>query len=155
MKIKHQYINVKMKVDFRLPTLLNVHYLRVWVGKKKKSCYDVQFSSVQSLSRVQLFVTPWTGTCQVSLFITSSWYLLKLMPIESIDAIQLSHPLSSPFFLALKSFPASGSFLMSQFFAYAGQRTEASASASVLQMNIQDWFLLGLTVGSPSSPRDS
>ena len=46
MKIKHQYINVKMKVDFRLPTLLNVHYLRVWVGKKKRKAV-MMFSSVQ------------------------------------------------------------------------------------------------------------
>ena len=44
-----------------------------------------------------------------------------------------------------QSFPASGSFLMSQFFASGGQSIRASASASVLPMNIQDWFPLGLT----------
>ena len=42
------------------------------------------FSSVQSLSHVQLFVTPWTATCQTSLFITNSWSLIKLMPIELV-----------------------------------------------------------------------
>ena len=42
------------------------------------------FSSVQSLSRVQLFVTPWTAARQASLSITNSWSLLKLMPIESV-----------------------------------------------------------------------
>ena len=45
----------------------------------------------------------------------------------------------------LKSFPASGSFPMSQLFPSGGQSIGASASASVLQMNIQDWFPLGLT----------
>ena len=43
-----------------------------------------QFSSVQSLSRVQLFVTPWTAACQASLSITNSWSLLKLMSIELV-----------------------------------------------------------------------
>jgi len=44
----------------------------------------VQFNSVQSLSRVQLFVTPWTAARQASLSITNSWSLLKLMSIESV-----------------------------------------------------------------------
>ena len=42
------------------------------------------FSSVQSLSRVRLFATPWTAACQASLSITNSQSLLKLMPIESV-----------------------------------------------------------------------
>ena len=50
-----------------------------------------------------------------------------------------------PFSSCLQSFPASGSFPMSQLFTSGGQRVEASASASVLPMNIQDWFSLGLT----------
>ena len=50
-----------------------------------------------------------------------------------------------PFASRLQSFPASGSFPMSQFFASGGQNIGVSASASVLPMNIQDWFLLGLT----------
>ena len=41
-------------------------------------------SSVQSLSHVQFFLTPWTAACQASLSITNSWSLLKLMPIESV-----------------------------------------------------------------------
>ena len=43
----------------------------------------VQFSSVQSLCQVQLFLTPWTSVRQASLSITNSWSLLKLMSIES------------------------------------------------------------------------
>ena len=48
-------------------------------------------------------------------------------------------------FSCLQSFPASGSFPVSRLFTLGGQSTEASASASVLPMNIQDWFPLGLT----------
>ena len=59
-----------------------------------------------------------------------------------------------PFSPSFQSFPASGSFPMSQFFASNGQSIGVSASASVLPMNIQDWFPLGL-VGSLCSPRDS
>ena len=54
------------------------------------------FSSVQSLSRVQLFATPWTAAHQASLSITNSWSLLKLMPIELVmpsNHLILCHPL--------------------------------------------------------------
>ena len=68
------------------------------------------------------------------------------------NSCQLSrwcHPTTSssvlPFSSRLQSFPASGSFQMSQFFTSGGQTIGASASASVLPMNIQDWFPLGLT----------
>ena len=60
------------------------------------------------------------------------------------DAIQPSHPLLSPFSSCLQSFPASVSFLMSQF-ASGGQSIGVSTSASVLPMNSQDWFPLGWT----------
>ena len=59
------------------------------------------------------------------------------------------HPVISssviPFFSLLQSFPASGSFQVSQFFASGGQSIEVSPSASVLSMNIQNWFPLGWT----------
>ena len=51
----------------------------------------------------------------------------------------------APFSSCLQSFPASGSFQMSQFFTSGGQRIRVSASASVLPVNIQDWFPLGWT----------
>ena len=60
-----------------------------------------------------------------------------------------------PFSSCPQSFPASGSFQMSQFFASDGQIIAISASASVLPMNIQNWFPLDWLVGSPCSPRDS
>ena len=105
---------------------------------------DYQFSSVQSLSRVRLFVTPWIAACQASLSLTDSRGSLKLTSIESV--MPSSHLfLCRPFSSHLQSFPASGSLPMSQLFASGGQSTRASASASVLPMNIQAWFPLGLT----------
>ena len=61
------------------------------------------------------------------------------------DAIQPSHPLSPPFPPVLKSFPASGSFTMSQLFTSRGQKIVTSASKSVLPMNSHGWFPLDLT----------
>ena len=58
-----------------------------------------QFSSVQSVSRVQLFVAPWTAACQASLSITNSWSLLKLKCIEPVlpsNHLILCHPLLPP-----------------------------------------------------------
>ena len=62
------------------------------------------------------------------------------------DAIQTSYPLSSPSPPTLNLSQPSGSFPMSQFFPSGGQSIGVSASASVLPMNIQDWFPLGLRV---------
>ena len=68
---------------------------------------------------------------------------------NSCPSSQWCHPTISssiiPFSSCLQTFPASGSFLMSRFFASGGQSTGASASASVFPMNIQDLFPLGLT----------
>ena len=92
---------------------------------------------VQSLSHVQLFAIPWTAAHQASLSITNSWSLLKVMAIESV-----MHPTISfsvvPFSSHLQSFPASGSFQMTQLFASGGQSCGVSASTSVLPMNTQD-----------------
>jgi len=75
---------------------------------------------------------------------------------NSCPSSQWCHPTISssvaPFSSCLQSFPASGSFPMSQFFTSCGQRIGVSASASVLPMNIQDRFPLGL-VWSPFHPR--
>ena len=67
------------------------------------------------------------------------------------DAIQPFHPVI-PFSICPQSFPASGSFSMTQLFVSGGQ--SIGASASVLPMNIQGWYLTGL-VWSPCCPRDS
>ena len=108
------------------------------------SLLNLWFTSVQLFSHVRLFVTPWTAACQASLSINNSQSLLKLMIIES--RIPSNHRiLCHPLLLLLISFPESRSFQMSQFLSSGGQSTGAPASASVLPMNIQDWFPLGLT----------
>ena len=104
----------------------------------------IVFSSVQSFSHVHVFETPWIAGHQASLSITNSQSLLKLMSIESVTPSN-NLILCYPLFLLPQSFPASGSFPMSQFFASGGQSIGVSASASVFPMNIQDWFPLGLT----------
>ena len=104
------------------------------------------FSTVQSLSCVWLSETPWTAACQASLFITNSQSLLKLLSIKSVlpsNHLILCRPIR--FSSSLQSFPAWGSFPMSQFFASGSQNIGASSLASVLPMNIQDWFPLGGT----------
>ena len=103
------------------------------------------FSSVQLLSRVQLFVTPWIAAHQASLSITNSRSSLKLMSVESVMPSKQSHLSLCTSPPGLQSFPASGSFQMSQFFASGGQSIWVSPLASVLPMNFQDWFSLGLT----------
>ena len=98
---------------------------------------------VQSLSRVLFFVTPWTAADQASLSFASSWSLLKFMFVESIILTISSS--ATLFSFCLQSFPAPGSFSMSQLFTSGGQNIGASASASVLPNSIQGWFPLRLT----------
>ena len=93
------------------------------------------FSSVQWFSCVRLFATPWATACQASLSITNFQSLPKPMSIESVI----------PFSSCPQSFPASGSFQMSQLFTSGGQSIGVSASTSVLAMNTQDRSPLGWT----------
>ena len=89
-----------------------------------------------------------TAAHQTSLSITNSWSLLKLMSIELV--MPSKHLILCHSLLLLPSiFPTSGSFPMSQLFASGGQSIGASASASVLPMNIQGWFPLRLTILIP------
>ena len=91
----------------------------------------------------------WTSS-----FCQAQWSLPCPLPTPGVYSN--SHPLSwwwhptisssvIPFSSCLQSFPASGSFPVSQFFASSGQSIGVSASTSVLPMNMQDWFLLGWT----------
>ena len=104
----------------------------------------IHTSSAQSLSHVWLFATPWTTARQASLFITNS----RVHPNPCALSCWCHPTISSsviPFSSCLRSFPASGSFPMSQLFTSGGQRTGVSASTSVLPMNTQDWSPLGWT----------
>ena len=104
----------------------------------------VRISSVQSLSHVWLFVTPWTAACQASLSIINFRGLLRLSPLS-----QWCHPTISSFVIPISSclqyFPASGFFQMSQCFASGGQSIGVSALTSDLPVNTQDWSLLART----------
>ena len=97
----------------------------------------LQFKSVQSLSCVRLFATPWTAARQASL-----WPARGVHP-NPCPLSQWWHPTISssavPFSSHPQFFPASGSFQMSQLFTTGGQNIGASASTSVLPMNTQDW----------------
>ena len=98
---------------------------------------------VQLLSCVWLFATPWTAAHQPSLSITISLSLFKPMSIESVmpsNHLILFHP----FFLPPSIFPSIRVFPKGWLFSPGGQSIGASASVSVLPMNIQDWFTLGL-----------
>ena len=107
-------------------------------NKHMKRCTTsliIQFSSVQSLSHVRLFVTPRIIASQASPSITNSQSLLRLMSIESVMPSNNVVPFS-----CLQSFLSSVSFPMSQFFPSGGQSTGVSASASVLPMNRTDFL---------------
>ena len=116
-----------------IPTTLKLYELSLTHNKDLLQL----FSSVQSLSHVRLFATPWTAARQASLSITNSQSSLRLMSIELSNHLILCYPL-----LLSSIFP---SFQISQFFTSGGKSTGVSASTSVLPMNIQDWFPLKWT----------
>ena len=110
------------------------------------------YVTVQLLSCVWL-CNLWTAARQASLSVTNSQSLLKLMSIKSV--MSSSHPIFCRPLLLPLSFPASGSFQMSQFFTSGGRSIGVSALASVLPVNIQDWFPLGWTGWISLRLRDS
>ena len=125
-------------------------------GCKASVClWTLFFNSFQfSRSVMSDSATPWTAAHQAS--------CPSPTPGAYSDSCPLSPwcypPISSsvvPFSSCLQSFPASGSFPVSQFFASGGQRFGVSASASVLPMNIEDWFPLGWTGWISFWTRDS
>ena len=107
------------------------------------SLVGLQFSSVQSLSRVRLFATASTAERQVSLSITNFWSLLKLISTESV--MPSNHLLCHPLLLLPSIFPSIRIFSSESVLRIRWPSIGVSASASVLPMNIQDLFPLGLT----------
>ena len=103
-----------------------------------KNTFSAFVVAFQLLSHVRLIVTSWTVACQASVSITISMNFLRFMSIESVMS-------SSPFSSCPQFFAASGSIPVSQLFASSGQSSGASVSASVLPMDIQGLFPLGLT----------
>ena len=124
---------------YRCLCLLIIHEV---LGKNQ---LIVHISGVCCCSVAQLCLTlcdPMDCSTPASLSFTIPHLELAQIHVHWVsDAIQPSHL----FFACLQSFPVSGSFLMSRLFASGSQSTGVSASASVLPMNIQDWFPLGWT----------
>ena len=102
------------------------------------------FIVVRSLSCAWFLATPWIAAHHASLSFTISGSLLKLTSTESVMPSSYLIP-CHPLLLLPSIFPPSGSFPVSQLFTSCGQSTRASASASILPKNIQDWFPLGST----------
>ena len=112
-----------------------------------------QFSSVAQ--SFQIFVITWTAACQAFLASPALRVYSNLCSLSQWCQPTISSSVI-PFYSCLQSFPASGSFPVSQFFTSGGQSIGVSAAASVLPINIQDWFPLGLTSFlHPCSPRSS
>ena len=104
---------------------------------------------VQLLSPVQHFATPWTAAHQASLSFTISQsllshYLPDSSPLSQWCYLTMSSS-AAPFSSCPQSFPVAGSFPMNRLFSLGGQSIGTLASASVLSMNIQGWFPLGVT----------
>ena len=105
----------------------------------------LSFSSIQSLSHVRLFVTLWTAARQASLSITTSQSLLRLLSIVLV--MPSNHLiLCWPLLLPPSIFPNIRVFSSESVLHIRWPNVGVSASASVLRMNIQNWFTLGLTL---------
>ena len=105
--------------------------------KRCSTLLIIQFSSVQSLSRVRLFATPWIAACQASLSITNSQSSLKLTSVMPSRHLILCRPL-----LLLPTIPPSIRVFSNE---STLQMRWPKYWRSVLPMNIQDWFPLGWT----------
>ena len=102
-------------------------------------CVLLIFSSVQLLSRVQPFATPWIAARQASLSITNSGSLLKRMSIELV--MPSSHLILCCLLLLLPPIPPRIRVFSSESTLRGGQSIGVSASTSFLPMNTQDWSL--------------
>ena len=104
----------------------------------------VQFSSVQLLSHVRLFVTPWIAACQAHCPSPAPRIYSNSCPLSQWCHLAISSSVI-PFSSCLQSLSASGSFTRSQQFTWGGQSIGVSALASVLPKYIQDWSPLKWT----------
>ena len=120
------------------------NYMTWWIHLS-----SVQFNSVQSLSHIPLFATPWIAACQASLSITSSWSLLKLTPIESV--MPSSHLILSHRLLLLPPIPPSirvfSSMRWSKYWSFSFSIHPSNEHPGLISFRM-DWL-------SPCSPRDS
>ena len=152
-----KFLSAWAKLSCNLPILNTLIYhskFLLWGGKnwgRKINWPDIMILfAVQLLSHVWLSVTPWTAACQASLFFTVPWSLLKLMSIESVMPsyhliLDEDEIIPHPILLLPSIFPSIRVFSKELALSSGGQSIGVSALVSVLPMNIQDWFCLGLT----------
>ena len=134
------YLWINISFYFKIMVLKNIDILNspefnqnVKIWKKR---------SVQSLSSVRLFVTPWSAAHQASLSITNSWNLPKMMSIESLmpsNHLTLCHHLLIP----PSIFPSIRMFSNEPVLCISWPKYLSFSFSTVLQMNIQNWFPLG------------
>ena len=140
-------------------TILGCHRALVWAprdiqqsptgyvgegGTDGESMETCTFSSVQSLSHVWIFVSPWTAAHQASLSITNSWSLVKSISIESV--MPSNHViLRRPLLLLPSIFPSIRVFSNESVLRIRWPKYWSFSFTSVLPMNIQEWFPLELT----------
>ena len=149
LKFLFFFLSSQFLLQNKLPFILPVHFINVnlkWdfleLLTYPNSC--VYCCSIQLLSQIQLFVTPWTAAPQTFLPITNSWSLLKLMPIESV--MPSNHLIFHRLLHLMPSvYPSSRVFSNESVLCIRQPSIGSSASALVLPINIQDWFPLGLT----------
>ena len=118
-----------------------------------------QFSSVHSLTRVQLFVTPWTTAHQASLSVTNSWSLLKLMSIESVmpsNHLILCHPLLLPpsIFPSIRVFSSESDLHIRwpKYWSFSFSISPSNEYSGLISFRM-DWFDLLAVQGDATLPR--
>ena len=133
-----------------------IYYLSMLILFVQFSSISVQFNSVQSLSHVWLFATPWTAACQASLSIANSWSSLKLTSIKSVmpsSHLILCRPLLllSPIPPSLRVFSNESTLRLrwSKYWSFSFSIIPSEDIPGLISFRM-DWL-----VGSPCSPRDS
>ena len=136
--------------------------VKIWKQPKCPSTdneyiYHIFSQSVQSLSHVWLFVTPWTAACQASRSITNSWSLLKLMSIESVmpsNRLILCHPLLllSSIFLSIRMFSNELDLLIQwpKYWSFSFNISPFNEYSGLISFSI-DWFGLLAVSGTLKS----
>ena len=141
-------LNFSQHQDLSNQSALHIRWPKYW-------SFSFSISSVQFLSHVWLFASPWTAACQASLSITNSWSLLKLMSIESVmpsSHLILCHPLllQPPIPPRIRVFSNESTLCMRwpKYWSFSFNISPSNEHPGLVSFRM-DWY------GSPCSPRDS